>query len=64
MPKEGSHCICPLVVLIDCGFKMGQNYYPHVLLEEYKYVVNKNEVTRHFTEDFNISSDSDEFDTK
>ena len=39
MPKEGSHCICLSVVLIDSVFEMGKNYYPQVLLEEYKCIV-------------------------
>ena len=41
MPKEGSHCICPSMVLIDSGFKMGQNYYPHVLLEDINTLLTK-----------------------
>ena len=39
MPKEGSHCICLSVILIDSVFEMGKNYYPQVLLEECKYIV-------------------------
>ena len=48
MPKEGLHCICLSVVLIDSVFKMDKNYYP--------------QVTRHVTEELEISSDSDESD--
>ena len=25
--KEGSHCVCLAVILIDSAFKMGKNYY-------------------------------------
>ena len=39
IPKEGSQCICLSVLLIDSGFRTGNNYYPHVFLEECKYVV-------------------------
>ena len=39
MPKEGSHCICQSVVLIDSVFKMGKSYYSQVLLKECKYIV-------------------------
>ena len=46
IPKEGSHCICLSVVLIDYVFKMGKSYYTHVSLEECKYVFKKEEVTR------------------
>ena len=34
MPKEGSHCICLSITLVDSVFKMGKNYYPQVSLEE------------------------------
>ena len=46
IPKEGSHCICLSVVLIDYVFKMGKSYYTNESLEECKYVVKKEEVTR------------------
>ena len=36
--KEGSQCICLLVILIDSVYRTGKNYYPRVLLEECKYV--------------------------
>ena len=38
IPKEGSQCICLLVILIDSFFKRGKNYYPQVFLG-CKYVV-------------------------
>ena len=34
MPKEGSHCICLSVILIDYVLEIGKNYYPQVFLEE------------------------------
>ena len=34
MPKEGSHCICLSVILIDSVLEIGKNYYPQVFLEE------------------------------
>ena len=39
--KEGFHCICLSVILIDSVFKTGKYYYPHVFLEEYKCIVKK-----------------------
>ena len=36
--KEGSQYIFLLVILIDSIFRTSKNYYPQVLLEEYKYV--------------------------
>ena len=62
MPKEGSHCICQSVVLIDSVFKMGKSYYSQVLLKECKYIVKEKKVTRIITEDLQISGDSGEND--
>ena len=39
IPKEGSHCICLSVILIDSLFKIGKSYYPLVVLEECKHNV-------------------------
>ena len=38
IPKEGSQCICLSVLLVNSGFRTGNNYYPHVFSEECKYV--------------------------
>ena len=38
VPKEGSQCICLLVILIDSVLRTGRNYNPQVFLEEYKYI--------------------------
>ena len=35
--KEGSHCICLSIILID--FKIGKNYYPYVFSEKCKYML-------------------------
>ena len=47
MPKEGSPCICPSMVLIDSVFKMCKNYYSQVFLEEDKHNVKEKEVTKY-----------------
>ena len=39
IPKEGSQCICLLVILIDSVYRTGKSYYPQKFLEEYKYTV-------------------------
>ena len=41
MPKEDSHFICLLVILIDFVFETSKNYYPLIFLEECKYVRKK-----------------------
>ena len=45
MPKECSHCICLLVVLVDSIFRTGKNYYSQVFLKECRYIVKEKEVT-------------------
>ena len=65
VPKEDSSCVCLSVTLIDSVFKIYENYYPQIFLEEFKYVVKKKEVTRHITEELEVSSDdSDESNEK
>ena len=55
--KEGSHYTCLSVILLDSVFK----YYPQVFLEEYKYVVKENKMTKFINYELEISSDdSDE----
>ena len=39
---------------------MVKNCYPQVILEECNYILKEKEVTKHITEDLEISSDSDE----
>ena len=62
MLKEGSHYICLSMVQIDSVLKMCESYYPQVFLKECKYIFKEKEVTRHLTEDLDISSNSDESD--
>ena len=39
MPKQGSQCICLLVIIIDSVFRTGKNCYTSVFLEQYRYIV-------------------------
>ena len=39
LPKEGSHCIYLLAIMIDSVFGIGKSYYSQVFLEECKYIV-------------------------
>lgn len=51
MPKEGTHCICFSVILIDSVFKINKNYYSQVFLEECKYIVKKNKTNKFIDKD-------------
>ena len=59
MPKEDSKYICLSVILIDSVFRTGKNYYPHVFLEECKYVVKQEKIPKYIMEDIEVSSDSE-----
>ena len=39
IPKEGSHCVCVSVILINSIFRTGNNYHIQVFLEGCKHVV-------------------------
>ena len=45
--------------MINFVFRTGKNYYPQVLLEEYKYVVKEKRVPKYIIDDIEIISDSD-----
>ena len=57
IPKEGSHCICLSVILINSIFRKDKDYYPQVFLEEFKYVVKEKKTSKLITEDIETSSD-------
>ena len=59
MPKEGSQYICLSVILLDSIFRMGENYYPKVFLEECKYFIKEKKIHKYIIDDVEISSDSD-----
>ena len=48
------------VILINSVFRVGKNYYPHVFLEESKYVVKEKKIPKYIIDDIEISSDCDE----
>ena len=49
MSKEGSHSVCPSVILIDSVFKIDQNYYPQVFSEECKYIIKVKKISKYDT---------------
>ena len=61
--KEGSQFIYLFVILIDFVCRTGKNYYPQVFVEECKYVAKENKMPEYFTNDIEISSDSDREDS-
>ena len=61
--KEGSQFIYLFVILIDFFCRTGKNYYPQVFVEECKYVAKEKKMPEYFTNDIEISSDSDREDS-
>ena len=49
--------------MIDSAFRTGENYYPQVFFEEYKYVVKEKKIPKYTFDDIEISSDSDRDDS-
>ena len=60
MPKEGLHCNCLSVVLINSVFKMDKNFILKYFQENIKKIVKEKEMNKYINEDLEISSDSDE----
>ena len=47
------------MVLIDSVFRTGTNYYPHVILEECKYVATEKKIHSYIINDVEIPSDEE-----
>ena len=45
--------------MIGFAFRTGKNYYPLVLLEEYKYVLKEKKIPKYIIDHIEISSDFD-----
>ena len=57
--RQGSQFICLSVILINSVFRIGKNYYPRVLLEEYKYVAEEKTIPKYIIDDIEIYFDPD-----
>ena len=55
--------VCLSLILIDSVFRTGENYYPQVFLEEFKYVVKEKKMSEYITDNIEILSDSDRKNT-
>ena len=55
IPKEGSQCICLSLVLIDSVYRKDKNYYPQAFLEECKYVVKEEKMSKFITDNMKKS---------
>ena len=52
--KEGSQYICLSVILTDAVYLKDKSYHPHVLLEEFEYVVNEKATSKFITYNVNV----------
>ena len=64
MLEEGSQYICLSVVLTECIFETGKNYYLQVFLEECKYVLKEKNISKYIIENIEISSNEENSDGK
>ena len=62
MPKDASHFICLLGILLGSVFKTGKNYQLQLFLEECKYIVKEREMERYFDNDYELITSSDKSD--
>ena len=60
IPRGGSQFICLSVILINSIFGTGKNYYPQVVLEEYRYAFKEKKIPKYIIDDIETSSYSDE----
>ena len=54
IPKEGSQCICLLVIFIDSVYRTGKSCCRQVFLEEYKHVVGEKKVPEYITDNIEM----------
>ena len=54
--KEGAQYISLSVILINSVFRTDKNYYPHMFLEECKYVIKEKKMPKYIIKDIEISS--------
>ena len=55
--KDGSHCVCLSVILIDSVFKMDKIHYFQLFLEEGKYVLNEKKLIKYIDDELEVSTD-------
>ena len=63
VPKENASHKCLSLIMLDSVIRVNKKYYPQRLLEEFKYVIRKNEMENLINNDLSLSS-SDESDNE
>ena len=65
IPKDGSQCICQLVILIDCVFRTGKSCYTQMFFEEGKYVFKERKIPKYIIDGISRGhSDGEDSDKK
>ena len=60
VPKEDCSYKCLSLISLDSAIQMSKKYFPQTLLEECKYKLIKKKIKDHITDDFYLSSQSDD----
>ena len=63
VPKENASYKCLSLIMLDSVIRVNKKYYPQTLLEEWEYVIRKNEMESLVNGNLDLSS-SDEFDNE
>ena len=59
IPKENESYKCLSLILLESIIRMNKKHYPHTLLEECKYEINKKKIENYINDDFDLSSSNE-----
>ena len=61
-PEDNECCTCLSVILLDTVVKINNDYYPEIVLEEWKYAIKKKKIMNTINEELNLDESDDESD--
>ena len=64
IPKENASYKCFSLIMLDSVIRVNKKYYPQTLLEECKYIINKNKMENLINDDLDLSSSDNESDNE
>ena len=62
IPKDNECCPCLSIILLDSVVNIDKEYYPQIILEEYKHAVKKKKIMNTINEELNLDESADESD--
>ena len=64
IPKENASYKCLSLIILDCVIKVNKKYYPHTLLEEWKYIIKNNKMENLVNDDLDPGPSDDETESQ